>query len=454
MKLARIAFLVACLGFESRFVHGQVYSLIHSFEGADGAGPAAGLALGSDGNFYGTTAGGGASAHGTIFAVDVAGNLRMLHSFNGTDGANPQSVLVEFPAGHFYGTTAAGGEGSATCVGDDRCGTVFEISLAGNLARLHSFNGSEGYGPLAGLARRPDGSFYGTTYWGGALGNPPCCGTVFRVDTLGQKTTLFSFSGQDGNGPHAGLALGADGYLYGTTEGGGTSNGGTVFKIDTAGNLTTLHSFGELSDGVGPIGGLTQGRDGILYGTTSEGGSSFNCLGGCGTIFKIDLAGNARTLHSFTGADGAGPSSELVQGRDGNYYGTTSYGGSGSNCFGGCGTIFEIDAAGHFATLHSFTGADGANPLAGLVEGSDGSFYGTTFAGGSSESCEGGCGTVFKISNVRCSASGNSRRTCFSPVGPPVPIPIGQSAGSRDRDAEQRQWRSAVSLPPLEAEEP
>jgi uncharacterized repeat protein (TIGR03803 family) len=213
---------------------------------------------------------------------------------------------------------------------------------------------------------------------------------VFKISAAGALTPLYSFTGgADGGGP-AGLVQGSDGNLYGTTFLGGANYAGTVFKFNPAGTLTTLYGFTGGADGGNPSAGLVQGSDSDFYGTTLLGGTySF------GTVFKISSAGALTNLYSFAGgADGASPYAGLVQGSDGNLYGTTLGGGTSStNCPGTCGTVFKISSAGALTNLYSFTGgADGASPYAGLVQGSDGNLYGTTYTGGANDD-----GTVFKM---------------------------------------------------------
>jgi uncharacterized repeat protein (TIGR03803 family) len=353
-------------------------TLLHSFTGgaSDGANPSAGLVQGTDGAFYGTTSNGGASNLGTAFKMDSIGTVTLLHAFAGaTDGANVSGILVQGSDGAFYGTTSVGGASNL--------GTVFKMDTSGTVTRLHSFIGTaaDGASPSAGLVQGSDGAFYGATYSGGASN----LGTVFKMDTSGAVTLLHSFTGTaiDGANPHYGLALGCDGAFYGTTYKGGASNVGTVFKVDTTGTVTLLHSFGGTAiDGGLPAAGLVQGSDGAFYGTTEGGGPS-----GGGTAFKIDTSGTVTLLHAFGSNDGASPRG-LVQGSDGAFYGTTYVGGYGS------GAVFKMDTSGAVTLLHAFVGTaiDGAYPYAGLVQGSDGTFYGTTYLGGASSS-----GTVFKI---------------------------------------------------------
>jgi uncharacterized repeat protein (TIGR03803 family) len=217
---------------------------------------------------------------------------------------------------------------------------------------------------------------------------------------------LYSFIGSsDGDQPHAGLVQGSDGNFYGTSSRGGYINVGdgygAVFKISPNGVLTSLYLL-SLTDGAWPDAALVQGRDGYFYGTTWA-GTTTNCpimLGyGDGTVFKISTNGALTTLCSFTcGNAGAQPSAALVQGSDGYFYGTTS-----DAWISGFGTVFKISPNGVLTTLYAFGTVtneygqplDGWGPEAALVQGTDGYFYGTTAGGGKN-----GSGTVFRLTIV------------------------------------------------------
>jgi len=386
----------------------QTFTTLKSFDGTDGTSPN-GLVQGADGDFYGTTQLGGTGGSGTVFKVTPSGTLTTLHSFDDTDGAEPLAGLIQATDGSFYGTTFGGGD-NHDCEGDT-CGTVFKITPNGTLTPLLSFDWTDGFEPYGGVIQGIDGNFYGTTPSGGYLAKGIGNGTVFQMTRTGVVATLYDFCAvigfycADGTFPRAGLVQGTDGSFYGTTEYGGNydscSDGcGTIFTITPNGRLTTLHSF-DKTDGASPIDVLVQGTDGNFYGTTAGGGANNGCAGGggCGTVFSITASGALTTLHSFDGTDGANPWAGLVQGTDGSFYGTTAYGG-GSNvvCGGlppGCGTIFGITPSGTLTTLHSFclqSGCvDGGVP-GGLVQGTNGTFYGTAGYGADSD------GTVFSLS--------------------------------------------------------
>ena len=313
--------------------NGTLTTLV-SFNGTNGNDPSA-LTLGNDGNFYGTTWSGGNSTAGTVFQVTTNGTLTTLISFNvvngmgiNVNGAYPMAGLTLGNDGNFYGTTGQGGSGAA--------GTVFKMTTNGTLTTLASFNGTNGLQPEAGLTLGNDGNFYGTTEGGGTTNIYQGYGTVFKVTTNGTLTSLVSFNLTNGEWP-APLTLGNDGNLYGTTEGGGIGGQGTVFKVTTNGTLTTLVSF-NITNGSGAYGALTLGNDGNFYGTTAAGGNiNLNSGYGYGTVFQMTTNGTLTTLVSFNYSDGAQPEAGLTLDNDSNFYGTTAYGGSG-----GEGTVFRL----------------------------------------------------------------------------------------------------------------
>jgi uncharacterized repeat protein (TIGR03803 family) len=267
---------------------------------------------------------------------------------------------------------------------------VFKITSSGTLRTLHSFDFTDGAYPAGALVQGSDGNFYGTTGGGANTNCSSGCGTIFKITSSGTLTTLYSFNGTDGAFPTAGLVQGVDGNFYGTTDQGGASNNcfvsfpgcGTIFKITQSGTLNTLHSFSS-TDGAFPAAALVQGTDGNFYGTTDSGGAN-----NLGTVFQITPSGTLDSLHSFDSTDGANPYGALVQGTDGSFYGTTSSGGANA-----WGAIFKISTAGLLTVLHSFDGTDGGVPFAGLVQSTDGTFYGTTYQGGTNY-----VGTVFSLS--------------------------------------------------------
>jgi uncharacterized repeat protein (TIGR03803 family) len=233
--------------------HAQTFSTLVNFDGTNGASPHLGpLVQGLDGNFYGTTVEGGAYKLGTVFKMTPSGTVTTIYSFcsqtNCPDGDGPNGGLVLGEDGNFYGTTSSGGAGGIY-------GTVFKITSAGELTTLHSFDGSDGMTPAPQLVQATNGNFYGTTEQGGANS----FGTVFEITSSGTFTSLHSFDGLDGELSLAPLVQASNGDLYGTTQGGGKYSMGTVFQITTGGTFTSLYSFCEnepCADGDTPSGGL------------------------------------------------------------------------------------------------------------------------------------------------------------------------------------------------------
>jgi uncharacterized repeat protein (TIGR03803 family) len=373
--------------------HGGYYPPPPVVPTGDGAGPD-GLIQGQDGNFYGTTVSGGLNGLGTVFKITPTGTESLVYSFAGgaANGATPQG-LVQGSDGNFYGATSQGGSGP--CQGG--CGAVFKLTPTGVQTGLYFFSGGSDGGVANGLVQGSDGNFYGTTAYGGVTNSqcgPGGCGVVFKLTPVGIESALYSFvaGSADGALPNASVMQGTDGNFYGTTIYGGASNDGTAFKVTPAGVETVLHSFAGGTDGALPQTPLTEGSDGNFYGTTPNGG-----VNGFGTVFKLTPAGAETVLYSFAGGtgDGAIPGTGLIQGSDGNFYGTTNSGGN-SGCFNGCGVLFKITPAGAESVLYLFTASTGSGAQApapsSLIQGSDGNFYVATFNGG-----QFGAGALYKI---------------------------------------------------------
>jgi uncharacterized repeat protein (TIGR03803 family) len=378
----------------------QTLTTLHSFNGTDGAGPQTVLVQTTNGELYGTTLQGGANGYGTVFKITPSGTLTTLYSFcsqNGcADGQNPWAGLVQATNGDLYGTTQGGGANGH--------GTVFRITPGGAVTTLYSFCAesacADGAEPEAGLIQAINGDLYGMTSSGGDPSGS--FGTVFKITPGGALTTLYIFAGNfAGVEPTAELIQAANGDLYGTTYLGGVSGAGTIFRMTPGGSLTTLYSFCSqinCADGENPIAGLVQAANGDFYGTTELGGAS-----GHGTVFKITPGGSLTTLYSLCSqtncADGGSPIARLVQATNGDLYGTATYYG-GSNGGNG-GTVFRITPSGTFTTLYIFCSksgcADGFAPDAGLIQATNGTLYGTTIAGGASGS-DPGDGTIFSLS--------------------------------------------------------
>jgi uncharacterized repeat protein (TIGR03803 family) len=377
----------------------QTFTVLHTFAGypTDGAVPEAGLLMDASGNLYGTTTFGGnvnltscdyaSTGCGTVFKLDTSGVETVLHNFDGPDGANPLSNLILDAKGGLYGTTRFGGI-TKGCSG---CGVVFKLSGRKETV-LHRFCSvgtycTDGAFPQAGLVMDASGALYGTATEGGSVGG----GVVFKM--VGKKeTVLHSFTGgSDGDNP-SGLLLDAAGNLYGTDAYGGDINCdypygcGVVFKL-AGKKLIVLHSFKGPPDGAEPFAGLMMDSEGNLYGTTKDGGIQ----GNLGTVFQVSQAGKEKVLYRFKREQNGYNPSGLIRDGQGNLYGTNEEGG-----LTGYGVIFEITPEGKEKILHNFcTGdcSDGAFPYpSGLIMDEQGNLFGTAAAGGTY-----GNGTIFKI---------------------------------------------------------
>ncbi len=328
------------------------------------------------------------------------------------------TVLYAFTGGadgaYPYGALVQDADGSllgtTSSGGGGSAGTVFRISSTGAFSVVYTFGGgSDGAYPYAGLLRAADGSIYGTTSAAGDFG----AGTVFRLAVDGTFSIVYAFTGgADGAYPYGSLSQGADGGFYGTTYAGGATGAGTIFRLGGNGTLATLYTFAGGSDGAYPYGAVAVAAD-ALYGTAAQGGDF-----GQGTVFKLASDGTFTVLHGFVGdtSDGGYPVAGLAQSPDGSYYGTTFFGGTQN-----AGTIFRVTLDGAYSVLYAFTGAeDGGYPYAALTPGADGNMYGTASAGGAQ-----GVGTAFQLSTLPSLVTWNT----------PAPIVYGTRLGSAQLDA-------------------
>jgi uncharacterized repeat protein (TIGR03803 family) len=365
------------------------YKLLYAFAGAPDGNNAPGQLTALNGKLYGLTVLGGSAGLGTVFEMSKSGTEQVLYSFKGgADGSYPGASLLA-KNGVLYGTTEGGGGG--TCgSGGAGCGTVFEVTPSGSETVLYAFKGIDGSTPIA-TPVMINGKLYGTTQSGGGTAclSGLGCGTVFELSKTGKERVLHAFSGgADGGNPYSGLTA-LSGTLYGTTFEGGKVGFGAVYKISTSGDESVVYSFqSNGKDGENPYAGVIALNE-KLYGTTQEGGAD----GRHGTVYEVTTAGKEHVLHSFTaGADGSYPYGALLA-VNGALYGTTAGGGLNYvDCVGGCGTVFKVTMSGAKTLLYSFGGGpDGGVPNGAMIL-VNGLLYGMTVIGGT-----GHVGTVFRI---------------------------------------------------------
>jgi uncharacterized repeat protein (TIGR03803 family) len=374
--------------------------VLRDFSGSplDGRNPRCGLLEASDGALYGTCYRGGSNDVGLVFKINKDGSgFLALKSFAsaGFEGREPYSALIEGTDGKLYGTTRNGGSGNL--------GTVYRLNKDGtDYQALHSFNvaAKDGSFPISRLLEGSDRNLYGVTPSGGSN----AVGTAFRLSKDGGSFSLIhtfrDYTFSDGAGPFD-LMEATDGYLYGTTESGGTNRYyGTVFRMSKTGtNYSLIHSFGASADGRNPQAGLIEGMDGKLYGTTWAGPLSSSGGTDSGTIFRLNKDGTGyEILRYLTGnlknGDAYRPTASLLNASDGIIYGTTQFGGSSDQ-----GTVFSLDRDGsNFGIRVSFSRGEGGHPFCGLVEGNDGTLYGTAYYGTGADGSI--SGSIFKISKT------------------------------------------------------
>jgi uncharacterized repeat protein (TIGR03803 family) len=388
----------------------QTFKSLYSFTGQnDGGLPSSPLLRDGAGALYGaafTSASG--TGNGTLFKFSASGEFSLLYTFPGeggnwTGGANPLGGFFLDPSGNIFGVTEFGGV-------QNGYGAVFRLSANHKEHAIHIFAGppNDGAIPLSPMISDHSGTFYGTTAFGGSgrcRGGMPLCGTVFAIDSAGHYNIIHNFQGgqDDGIEPWGNLVQDSQGNIYGTTMGGGPQSSppcgppdafgcGTIFKLspnaDGSWTESILYRFTGLADGLDPD-YLVIDTQGNLYGAALFGGSE-NCPGGCGTIFKVDMAGKFTVLHRFEReSTGMRPYTVTLDGA-GNLYGSSN--GGHTNCGLGCGIVFKIDPNGKYSVVYAFNGKDGAGPGALLFDNKTGTIYSVTKVGGSSN-----WGTVFQL---------------------------------------------------------
>ena len=378
----------------------QTYSVLYNFSPGTKSGDPSNpintgqIAQGRDGNLWTTARSGGTFSDGAAFNVTPSGGtLPVQYNFDYSTsvpgGALPYSGLILGTDGNFYGSTEAGGANDQ--------GTLFKLTSTGTETTLYSFGTckypcTDGLYPETPPVQATDGNFYGTTFDTNDGTND---GVVYKLTSAGKFSTIyvFPFGGTTGYNPEAPLIQGADGNLYGTAASGGitisptcwgsSASCGTVFKITTGGKLTTIYKFDQ-THGAGPLSPVIQGTDGNFYGTTSAGGTS-----GLGVVFKLTSAGVITVLHNFIGSDGETPLAGLIQANDGNFYGVASAGGSL-----GYGTIFKVTSTSDhtFSVIYDFDQTHGQAPKVALFQNTNGVLYGDTYLGGTD-----GAGVLYSL---------------------------------------------------------
>lgn len=392
-----VAVMTVSLAFPA---NSQTYSVLYNLgvHANDPINPSGSLAQGRDGAMYGTSYDGGLYGQGTVFKVTTAGKVNVLYSFcaqaNCSDGNNPDGGLTLRPDGHFIGTTLTGGSYGY--------GTIFDVTQTGDYHVLYNFTGgTDGAFPSAAPILGPDGSYYGTTAQGGGA---PGCGSIYRIRnsgaTLGGFQLLYDFDNTHGCEPAAPLVLGTDGELYGPTIYGGNASYGVIFKIATTGQFKVLHNFQGDGDGFDPGGPLIQGSNGNFYGTTRGVGTPHG-----GGVFQMTPDGTLTSLHHLNGtSDGDYVTAGVVEATDGNFYGAAEEGGINDNynCGTGCGTLFRASATGSFSVLYSFDFTSGYFPVSIPFQHTNGTLYGDTYWGGMTGGicAPFGCGVFYSLEDL------------------------------------------------------
>ena len=368
----------------------QTFTKLADFSSATGGGPGSPPIQGLDGKLYGTAGSSGPKGHGTLYSATIGGTLGDYLTFCKSStcptGAGPYLSPLQTSDGSFFGFTS----------GTAFNGTIFKLNSAGVANNLHTFCSPtcvDGDDPRTNLIQARDGFLYGTTNTGGT---GAALGTIFQLTTGGTLTTVHNFcqltpNCTDGAGPlgFGSLIQATDGNLYGTTRNGGAKGNGTIYQFALNGTFKTIYEFcksGTCTDGAHPV-GLVQGLDGNFYGATTSGGAN-----GFGDVFKVTRFGGLTVLYSFCSqtncTDGNGPTG-LILGSDGNFYGTTANLGSNGAV---PNNIYQITPSGTFNVLYSTT-LNTQSGVLSVMQATDGNFYGTYSLGGANN-----LGTFFQLS--------------------------------------------------------
>jgi uncharacterized repeat protein (TIGR03803 family) len=342
---------------------------------------------------HGNLWGTSAAYYGTVFSMTTSGQLTTIYGFGIYGIAAYGGVLGT--DGNYYGITQTGGANAL--------GNIYKVTPEGDYTDLHDFDFATGQYPMGPLLQAPDGYFYGATLSGGSSTN--CqqfgCGVLYKLNPAGDYIVLHNFEGIDGEAPFGGLILASDGKFYGTTTSGiGKASYGVVFSITTAGEIVVLHKFTEYGGGATPWANVVEGADGNFYGTTAAGG-----INQAGMVYRITPQGQFTKLHFFRAlVDGQEPLSGLTLGTDGKFYGTTWANGNVSGCAPLCGTVYQITADGEFTNLHSFDGSDGSGLQMPVAQHTNGKFYGAASFGGANNwgtgySLDMGLGPFLRLQN-------------------------------------------------------
>jgi len=394
--------LCALLMAEAAIAATPTTNVIYTFTGADdGANPLVGLVQGPNGTFYGATSESGTEGNagsGTLFSITSGGTLTVIEQLSqGT--ADNITGLLQGTGGTVYAVANGGGPDCNVSAPVTVCGSILQIAPDGTVSTLYAFTAEKTpliSGPTS-LVLGSDDNFYGTSRSGGSgtCGtDPPGCGTVFKLAPAGVLTILYSFSGGADGGEPLGLIQGSDGNLYGLTpaySGLTGENSGTIFRVDVAGTFTTLYTFPypqTASSPFDPQAALVEAPDGNFYGSTLGGG-----INGAGTLFRMTPPGELTVLYAFGGtdADPGAPQAPLIVGSDGNLYGTAP----GQLDGGSQGSVFSLSTAGSYQVLTAFAAPSATGPAGGVIEGADGSLYGTLDEGGPADA-----GGVFQLTGA------------------------------------------------------